>query len=351
MSVKVTNNAFGTLAANIAAVQTVITLAPGQGGRFPLLLPADWYWGTLLNAANVIEIVKVTGMTGDTATVIRAQDGTVAVPYNAGDRFELRPTAALFNDKLGAAEAAATYLTAAQATAGYYPLAGGVLNGSITVNTGNPLIVLKDTNQVGGHGDFRMVSISQQFWLQRNTAAARDYSTSTFPIIVAANDVISLSQRPNWGGLTPWDTGNLNPAAYLPLSGGTVAGPVVFNAQVNFGGVVMSGNGRYYFHPDGSKFLQWDGTNYNFLSPSGSLFVNSQIVYTQANLQHISQLSNDAGYMTSLSVAPNRITGGNSVGFGVNDVSLELVDAHTVRLVISYLPNPNPPGGGGGGGA
>lgn len=100
MTVKIKNAAFGTLAGNISAVQTLISLAAGQGARFPALTPGDWFWGTIVNAANVAEVVKVTVVAGDTFTVLRGQDGTTAAAFNAGDRFELRAPAALWNDFL-----------------------------------------------------------------------------------------------------------------------------------------------------------------------------------------------------------------------------------------------------------
>jgi microcystin-dependent protein len=98
MTVKIKNAAFGTLAGNISAVQTTISLTSGQGARFPALSPGDWFWGTLANAANVQEVVKVTATAADTFTVLRGQDGTTASAYLAGDRFELRTPAALWND-------------------------------------------------------------------------------------------------------------------------------------------------------------------------------------------------------------------------------------------------------------
>lgn len=95
---KVANLAFATLAGNITAAQTTISLTAGQGARFPALSPGDWFWGTLFNAAAVYEVVKVTAIATDTLTVQRGQDGTTASAYNAGDRFEMHAPAALWND-------------------------------------------------------------------------------------------------------------------------------------------------------------------------------------------------------------------------------------------------------------
>ena len=98
MGVKVTNNAFGTLSSAINTSATTITLDSGQGARFPTLGASDYFYGTLVDTSNNLEIVKVTARSTDSLTVTRAQDGTTATAFAIGDRFELRPVAALFED-------------------------------------------------------------------------------------------------------------------------------------------------------------------------------------------------------------------------------------------------------------
>lgn len=102
MTVLVTNNAWGTLAAGITNVATSITLTTGQGARFPTISGGNVFYATLSNSSNVLEIVQVTATAGDVFTVVRGQDGTTASAYSVNDRIELRPTAALFNSKLDA---------------------------------------------------------------------------------------------------------------------------------------------------------------------------------------------------------------------------------------------------------
>ena len=98
--VLVKNNAYSTLAAGISSSATTITVAVGHGARFPSLSGGDVFYATLINAANTLEIVKVVGRAGDILTVVRGQDGTAGTAYLTGDRIELRPTAALFEDKM-----------------------------------------------------------------------------------------------------------------------------------------------------------------------------------------------------------------------------------------------------------
>lgn len=98
MAVLVKNNAFSTLASGILAGDTSITVAAGTGARFPAAGGADYFYATLINTSNQLEVVKVTARSTDTLTVVRAQDGTTARAYSASDRIELRVTAALLAD-------------------------------------------------------------------------------------------------------------------------------------------------------------------------------------------------------------------------------------------------------------
>jgi hypothetical protein len=97
MAVKFSNNASGTIASSINSTTTTIVLTSGQGSLFPALGANDYFFATLVDSSNNLEIVKVTARSTDTMTVVRGQDGTSGRSYTAGDRFELRPVAASFN--------------------------------------------------------------------------------------------------------------------------------------------------------------------------------------------------------------------------------------------------------------
>lgn len=94
MTIKFTNNATTTLASGINASVTSLSVAGGTGALFPSLTGADVFYVTLANLAGTVEIVKVTARTTDTFTIVRGQDGTTAASWSAGDKVELRPTAA-----------------------------------------------------------------------------------------------------------------------------------------------------------------------------------------------------------------------------------------------------------------
>lgn len=101
MGIKVSNNAFATLAAGITSSGTSITLTTGQGARFPTLGAGDYFYATLIDTSNNLEIVKCTARSTDVLTVVRGQESTTARAYNTGDRIEIRITAQTFEDATG----------------------------------------------------------------------------------------------------------------------------------------------------------------------------------------------------------------------------------------------------------
>lgn len=93
MGVKFANSAYATLASSITSSATSITLTTGQGARFPSLGAGDYFYATLIDTSNNLEIVKCTARSTDVLTVVRGQESTTARAYSAGDRIELRITA------------------------------------------------------------------------------------------------------------------------------------------------------------------------------------------------------------------------------------------------------------------
>jgi len=95
MALKLSNNASGILAAAISNSATSLTLRSGHGSRFPALSSGDWFPITVVRASDPsqFEIMRCTARNGDTLTVVRAQEGTSAITFSAGDVVELRLTA------------------------------------------------------------------------------------------------------------------------------------------------------------------------------------------------------------------------------------------------------------------
>ena len=83
------NNASSTLAAPISPTTTSLVLSSGTGIIFPQPGAGEYFIGTLVNATNSVikEIVWCTNVSTDTLTIVRAQEGTTALSWNAGDFF------------------------------------------------------------------------------------------------------------------------------------------------------------------------------------------------------------------------------------------------------------------------
>jgi hypothetical protein len=104
---QLTNNAKSTLAFGITAGDTTVEIVGADASLFPALtLPEDYFMAALANNPIAggelkLEFVMVTGATGAVFTIERAQEGTTAQAFDAGDRFELRMTADAFADMRG----------------------------------------------------------------------------------------------------------------------------------------------------------------------------------------------------------------------------------------------------------
>lgn len=94
------NNANTTLAGSVSNVATTATLTPGAGALFPAPGAGEYFVATFTDAATGLlnEIVHVTNVTGDVATIVRAQEGTTALNWVAGDLFSNLVTAGTLND-------------------------------------------------------------------------------------------------------------------------------------------------------------------------------------------------------------------------------------------------------------
>lgn len=94
MGVKFKNNAFSTLDAAIAASDVGLTVAYGDGTLFPAAGAGDYFYLTIQISEDDVthEIVKVTARSGDSMTIVRAQEGTTARAFSAGALCALRVT-------------------------------------------------------------------------------------------------------------------------------------------------------------------------------------------------------------------------------------------------------------------
>jgi hypothetical protein len=101
MTVLFSNNATTTLAAGISSTSTTVNLASGSGIEFPAPVHSgDYFIATFYSAANpgVSEIVHCTAITGDVVTIVRGQESTAHLAWQAGDYFVNNLTAGILNN-------------------------------------------------------------------------------------------------------------------------------------------------------------------------------------------------------------------------------------------------------------
>ena len=96
MGVVFTNNAETTLAAAISSTSAT-SISVSSSSSFPSLAAGEYFYATVDDGTNH-EIVKVTGISGTTWTVVRAADNTTARTIANGSTVQLRATSALLTD-------------------------------------------------------------------------------------------------------------------------------------------------------------------------------------------------------------------------------------------------------------
>lgn len=95
---KFKNNAGSKLAGVLTSDATTITVLTGTGANFPSISSdKDYFHATIVGDNGDMEIVRVTAVSGDTLTVIRAQEDTTAKEWPADTRIENRITAEFLN--------------------------------------------------------------------------------------------------------------------------------------------------------------------------------------------------------------------------------------------------------------
>jgi len=134
MAIKLKNNVVGYLATAINASDTGIALNAGDGAAFPTLGVSDYFYATLVSSGGTLEVIKVTARSGDSLTVVRAQEGSSAQSFAAGSRLEMRVTAQSVLDATSALVAANVSIADA---GGYYSATNveGALQEIVNANT------------------------------------------------------------------------------------------------------------------------------------------------------------------------------------------------------------------------
>ena len=91
-----TNNAKSTVATSLSSSSLTVQL--NDGSSFPSPGTGEYFYMTLIHTDGTTEIVKCTARSGNSLTIVRAQDGTSAATFPTSSRAELRVTAAYINE-------------------------------------------------------------------------------------------------------------------------------------------------------------------------------------------------------------------------------------------------------------
>lgn len=127
------NNSNSTLAGPITAGATALTLAAGTGAKFPNPGASQQFALTLYDAATQLinEIMYCTARTGDVLTVLRAQEGTTALAWLAGDLAGALITAGIMG---GLVQQVAVSPTRIVTTSGAFVMTTADANGTVGLN-------------------------------------------------------------------------------------------------------------------------------------------------------------------------------------------------------------------------
>jgi hypothetical protein len=127
------NNAASTLASNITSGATSLTLAAGTGTLFPNPSAGQYFLITMIPASTGVpgEIMQVTARSGDTLTVVRAQESTTATAYSAGDAVSNQLTAGSLNNFIQTGVSSPNRIVT---TSGAFTLLSTDNNGSVGLN-------------------------------------------------------------------------------------------------------------------------------------------------------------------------------------------------------------------------
>lgn len=170
---KFSNNASSTLASGIIAADGSLTIESADAGNFPSPSGGDYAIGTIEDVDGNIEIVHMTARAGTLCTITRAQEGTTALDFDAGSRFEIRITSAAltaFLQKDGDSITGEIAMTGAGALSGgkyedgqvvNSPLRGdaGVNTNQVYVPPGGGAPVVGTTNQIYHQGNLTQAVI------------------------------------------------------------------------------------------------------------------------------------------------------------------------------------------------
>lgn len=256
------NNAQSVLAAGISASATSLTLNTGTGALFPAPVSGTSFFKlTLIDAATgqLTEIVHVTARTGDTLTIDRAQEGTLARAWSANDIVANMMTAGTLSYIMSNLQPLDATLTA---------LAGLATGANkLPYFTGTDTAAQTDLTSVGRDIIGKNTIAEIITYLTLKSAAQRDVGTGTNQI----PDMNSFTSGTNW---MKFPSGKIIQWGYTPSSNSAaviVNFPIPFPTQCY--GVTGAGTDASAANIAGCQIIDKAGFNLSaWLVAAGSAF-------------------------------------------------------------------------------
>jgi hypothetical protein len=332
------DNVSTTLASSIDNSQTTITVYTGTGADFPAPSSGQQLAITLEDVSGNIEVMYCTGVTGDTLTVIRGQEGTTAAAFASGSYVEMRVTAGILDAFLQ--KKGGDTLTNTTTLAGILQLnsngsiqggeftgvlrgAPGQTEGQIIVGaseataTQNGSVILTEANLTAnlpsGYGLFVTGMICM--WYGASDAIPTGFllcdGTSGTPdlencFIVGAGSQYALSATGGSAGYPPSSYGQ-NTTSTNPISGLSIAGTALTIAQLPahthefyYGGVIDFGGSA-----GGPALTVGTGGTYTTNLPGGSGISSAQYLQnTGAGATHTHALGGTLAHVHAYDLPP-----------------------------------------------
>ncbi len=245
------NQANTTLAAAISPVSTSLTLI--NGNPFPAPTTGQYFLLTLTSATNSAfeEIVSCTSRSGNTLTIVRAQEGTTAQGFNAGDIAAQLITAGGLTALAQLNGLSTQVFSVANAVTSVQALPLGQAQATFAAINGSTSEGFSAANAVGAQqviplsqGDNRYLPIDNPS-AQGNLTVAGSITSTTGNVSVSAGGVFA-------NGAISSNTGNITAGKNLlsvlgAFNSGNLNAATILNDFFHVG----SGQSVYYRGPDG----------------------------------------------------------------------------------------------------
>jgi len=181
------NNAASTLAAPISNSATSVTLASGTGALFPNPSGSQEFALTFNDAATglLTEIVYCTSRSGDTLTIVRAEESTTALSWLAGDL-----AANLWTAGQAAAmqQSGLLYPSRILTASGAFTMSGADVNGAVGLNRSTSLAA-SSTTLPTTPGTYFIEDLNQNFYAYPVTVSA----PATYTIAGAPSKTLNVN--------------------------------------------------------------------------------------------------------------------------------------------------------------